>query len=308
MATSVKTQTLLIDKFPDFHAPGFDMVRFNEQFHNSNMIIHAQSADVEYALHWGPLSVKCAFNGEENYESGNGRYVVDRETFLVFNNGKMYSSWISSPSTVESFTLNITPKFEQRALKSIRPTDVQLEDPFDEAPIDFRFTEKLYDHDALVSPVVKQIRELAKDFSNKRSQLDLMFFMVMENLLLLQNGTNAEIDRIDKTRLSTRIEIYERLVRAKDFIRSCYREDIGLDDMAGVACMNTFYFLRQFRKVFHTTPHKFLMERRLTVAAELLRGGGRVQDVCIEVGFNDPSSFGKLFRRRYGVTPASLRT
>jgi AraC family transcriptional regulator len=297
------TPILVMSEFPDFHEPGFDIDRYNQRFYNSNVIIRASARAVEYPLHWGPLSVKCSFNGEEHYRTSQSHYAVDDDHFLVFNNGKMYSSRIDSFSEVDSLTLNIAPRFEQAALRSVTTSaDRQLDDPFNDQPNDFHFTERLYRHGSLVTPV---IQKFAKASAN---ELDLLFHELMEHLLSLQEQTRADIARISKIKRSTRLEIYKRLQRAKDYMHSCYHNELLIDDIAQVACMNSFYFLREFRKAFNITPHQFLTERRLQVANRLLRTTDRtITEICGEVGFNDLSSFGKLFRRRYGFSPTDLR-
>jgi AraC family transcriptional regulator len=291
------TPTMVMDRFPDFNQPGFDIERYNQRFHNSNVIIRASAKSVSYPSHWGPLSVKCVLRGEENYETSNGKYTVDEDHFLIFNNGKTYSSWIDFPAEVNSLTLNIAPAFEQKALRSIhRSAAQQLDDPFDNSEVDFRFTERIYHHGHLVTRAIRQIND------------DESFYALMEDLLALQTCTNQEIQKIDKVKTSTRKEIYERLLRARDYMYSCYRNNISLDDIAEVACMNTFYLIRQFRKAFGVTPHQFLTRRRMEVANRLIRRTDLpVSVVCSDVGFNDVSSFGKLFRKHYGVSVSALR-
>lgn len=306
----METKTLMMDQFPDFTKPGFDIDAYNERFRNRNVVIHAKSRDVSYPLHWGPLTIKSVLSGEEHYQTNHSHYAVDNEHFLLFNNGRMYSSWISSPREVESFTLNINPAFEQHAVRSLRGTATdQLDEPFQEGHHEFRFTERLYANEHHVMPIVRSIRQLSVDFSRHNDRIDLMFYSLIEGLLSLQANTNAEIERVDRTRLSTRNEIFERLVRAKDFIYSSYSNNLSLEQMARVACMNSFYFLRQFRRTFGVTPHQLLTNRRLEAATGLLQTTDRpVNDICTEIGFSDPSSFGKLFRRRYGVSPSAFRT
>lgn len=300
---AARTETLIMKEFPDFNQPGFDIDRYNQRFHNSNVIIRARSRAVEYPEHWSPLTIKCAFNGTEHYETSNTHYTVDDDHFLVFNNGKMYSSWIESETEVDSFTLNITPAFEQQAIRSVAcKTDQQLDDPFGTEQYDLRFTERLYKHNGLVTRVLNKMWEGS-------GNTDLLFYQLMEDLVQLQSNTNLEISAIGKAKLSTRKEIFDRLIRSKDYIHSCYSKDISIEDLAGVACMNTFYFLRQFRNVFGITPHQFLTERRMEVAASLLRSTTRpVGEVCVDAGFSDLSSFAKLFRRHYGISPAAFRT
>jgi AraC-like DNA-binding protein len=204
---------------------------------------------------------------------------------------------------VESLTLNIAPGFEQTAVRSVKaPVQQQLDDPFDDKTHNYRFAEQLYQHGSLITPVIHKIARASTD------QLGPLFYELMEHLLSLQEETRMDVERIDKIKRSTRIEVYQRLQRAKDFIHSCYRNELSLDDMAQVACMNSFYFLRQFRKAFNITPHQFLVERRMQAANKLLRSTDlSITEICTEVGFNDLSSFGKLFRRRYGLSPTDLR-
>jgi AraC family transcriptional regulator len=297
------TPALIMSEFPDFNVPGFDIDKYNQRFYNSNVVIHASAKAVEYPLHWSPLSIKCSFNGEEHYETKQFHYAVDDDHFLVFNSGKMYSSWIDSHTEVKSLTLNIAPRFEQAALRSIKAcVERQLDDPFNDKMYDHRFAERLYSNGSLVTPVVRKIAEAST------GQLDGLFYELMEHLFSLEEETSLAVQQITKVKASTRTEIFERLHRAKDYIHSCYRNNLSLDEVAGVACMNTFYFLREFRKAFDITPHQFLIERRMHAAKRLLQTTDlSVTEICNNVGFSDLSSFGKLFHRYYGFSPSALR-
>src|SRR5437764_2968 len=108
-----------MSEFPDFNAPGFDIVSYNQRFHNSNIIINASAVRVGFPEHWGGLSVKGAFGGYEYYESGDDFYAVNASNYLVFNEGRNYSSFIDSKTTVESFTINFTPELERLAWHSL---------------------------------------------------------------------------------------------------------------------------------------------------------------------------------------------
>lgn len=301
----VATPTLVMDKFPDFNEPGFDVDKYNQRFYNSNVVIRASAKSVEYPTHWTPLSLKCVLQGEEHYETSNSRYLVDASHFLIFNNGKMYSSHIDSPVEVQSFTLNIAPAFERSALRSIQDSATQLlDDPFNNDANEFRFTETLYPHGSFMTGIMKRIDTT----SRKGQSVDLHFYELMEGLFRLQTETNSRIRGIGKMKHSTKKEIFERLVRARDYIHSCYSNDLSVDEMARVACMNAFYFIRQFRNFFGITPHQFLTQRRMDVAKTLLQNNNRsISEVCFDVGFSDASSFSKLFRRYHGFAPSARR-
>jgi AraC-like DNA-binding protein len=59
-----------------------------------------------------------------------------------------------------------------------------------------------------------------------------------------------------------------------------------------------------------TTPTAFITEQRLEAAARKLAGGddcGRITDLALDLGFNDPAYFARVFRTRYQVSPNAYR-
>ena len=103
-------------------------------------------------------------------------------------------------------------------------------------------------------------------------------------------------------------DIHQRLCRARSFIDECYDLPLDLREISKQACLSRYHFLRLFRDAFETTPHQYLIHRRIEKAKELLLSGRlSVTDVCFEVGFESLGSFSALFRRRVGDAPVSYR-
>jgi len=107
---------------------------------------------------------------------------------------------------------------------------------------------------------------------------------------------------------SDRSDLYKRLCRARQFIDDFYDLPLDLAEISKQACLSRFHFLRLFRDTFQTTPHQYLIQRRIEKAKELLRSKPvSVTDVCFEVGFQSLGSFSSLFRRCVGDGPAKYR-
>jgi AraC-like DNA-binding protein len=103
-------------------------------------------------------------------------------------------------------------------------------------------------------------------------------------------------------------DLYERLCRARRYIDECYDLPLDLTEISKQACLSRYHFLRLFRDTFETTPHQYLIQRRIERAKELLRSRGlSVTDVCFEVGFQSLGSFSSLFRRCVGHAPINYR-
>jgi AraC-like DNA-binding protein len=110
------------------------------------------------------------------------------------------------------------------------------------------------------------------------------------------------------TKPTTGSEVHERLWRARAFINENFHEPLDLDEISQEACLSRYHFLRLFREEFATTPHQYLIDRRIEKAKELLRHRRMtVTDVCFEVGFQSLGSFSTLFRQRVGDAPVNYR-
>jgi AraC-like DNA-binding protein len=81
-------------------------------------------------------------------------------------------------------------------------------------------------------------------------------------------------------------------------------QPLTLDELAGVAGLSPFHFLRSFRAQHHVTPRQMLMAERLLRAKQMLAAGRRPAEVAQAVGLADQSHLTRAFVQRYGVTPA----
>jgi len=66
-------------------------------------------------------------------------------------------------------------------------------------------------------------------------------------------------------------------------------------------------FKRDFKKAFHTTPQRWLTQKRLELAHyHLSEKKGKPVDVCYEVGFENLSHFSYAFKKHFGYPPTAL--
>ncbi len=85
-------------------------------------------------------------------------------------------------------------------------------------------------------------------------------------------------------------------------------EDLGLPQLAKLCGMSLSMFKNEFRRCFHSSPHRWLTERRLAHGRlQLVTSGRSIAEIADECRFNNASHFIKLFKERYRVTPAVYR-
>ena len=103
-------------------------------------------------------------------------------------------------------------------------------------------------------------------------------------------------------------DVLVHLRRARDHLDRHFAAALVLDDVARVAGMSKFHFLRSFAATYGTTPAAYLAERRIERAQDLLRATNlTVTEVCHAVGYTSLGSFSARFRAIVGETPSGFQ-
>jgi AraC family transcriptional regulator len=98
------------------------------------------------------------------------------------------------------------------------------------------------------------------------------------------------------------------LERAIEFIEENMGGELTLDALAKVANMPISSFVRGFRNAKRMSPHKYLMQRRIERAQQLLRSSNfPIADIAYRLGFSSQSHFSTVFHLWAGESPARFR-
>jgi AraC family transcriptional regulator len=99
-----------------------------------------------------------------------------------------------------------------------------------------------------------------------------------------------------------------KLQRALEFIEANLAEDVSLAAIAAAAGLSEAHFARGFKAATGRSPHRYLIERRLERARELLRGTSkRVAQIALECGFASHGHLTTVMRESCGITPRRYR-
>jgi AraC family transcriptional regulator len=99
-----------------------------------------------------------------------------------------------------------------------------------------------------------------------------------------------------------------RLGRVLEFIRTHIEENIGIDDLASVACLSPFHFARMFRTSMGVPPHRYLSSLRLERSKEALaRSDKPLAEIALAACFSTQANFTRAFRMATGMTPGDFR-
>jgi transcriptional regulator GlxA family with amidase domain len=96
--------------------------------------------------------------------------------------------------------------------------------------------------------------------------------------------------------------------RAQDWLQKNLHRDVTISDLARHVAVSDRTLTRRFGAAIGQTPLGYLQAVRLDAARALLEAGDMpVRSVALQVGYQDASSFTRLFRQGFGLTPAAYR-
>jgi AraC family transcriptional regulator len=99
-----------------------------------------------------------------------------------------------------------------------------------------------------------------------------------------------------------------RLRRVLEFMDANLESELGVRDLAAVACLSQFHFSRAFRQATGKSPHRFISERRLERAKSMLaQGTASLAEIALICSFSSQANFTRAFSRATGLPPGEYR-
>ena len=90
----------------------------------------------------------------------------------------------------------------------------------------------------------------------------------------------------------------------RSFMEEHFDKPLDIDDYAYLTGRSVSTFQRDFKRRFHISPKKWLIQKRLDKAALLLRTtANSVNAITVEVGYENTSHFIKAFHKNFGISP-----
>ena len=96
--------------------------------------------------------------------------------------------------------------------------------------------------------------------------------------------------------------------KAKEYIWKNHNQNISLKQLAEAVGISPYYLSHLFRKEMGTSFMDYLTSVRISIAKNLLKETTQSTiDICLAVGYGDPSHFAKVFKKRENISPSEYR-
>ncbi|MCZ7649138.1 MAG: AraC family transcriptional regulator [Planctomycetota bacterium] len=101
----------------------------------------------------------------------------------------------------------------------------------------------------------------------------------------------------------------EGIAAAREHLHFNHQRTLAVAELARVAHMSEYHFIRRFKGATGFTPMEYLEKFRVGRAQELIltQPELRLGEVARAVGYEDPAYFSRVFRKRVGLSPRAYR-
>lgn len=158
--------------------------------------------------------------------------------------------------------------------------------------------------------LVKMLIEIKEEYMAGTSFSELSIYSrLLEMLKLIGQNYSSKSSQTNDYSISSKEDYASKFVEICDYIDAHCSEDLKLDDIADMSGFSKFYFERLFKQFTGTSFYKYVNQKRIAKASELLiEPGNSVTDVALNCGFMSISSFIRMFKLQKGCTPTEFKS
>jgi AraC-like DNA-binding protein len=162
--------------------------------------------------------------------------------------------------------------------------------------------------------VIGTISRVSREQNIKAEQLEKSKIAACFNAILSLDDCIAWIDyiialcfeNVNKRNISIDNDFVKKIVR---YITDNIDKQVTLNAAADEFNISTSYLSRMFKEHLDISFSDFISQRKLEKARELLmeQGNRNIADIAETLGYVTPAYFSKIFKEKYGITPALYR-
>jgi AraC-like DNA-binding protein len=131
--------------------------------------------------------------------------------------------------------------------------------------------------------------------------------LAIDNLVVsLAQGLMAGERGSTRPPVSRRVDV-QAVERARQFLDAHRTRVVHSTELEAVTGLTRYDLCRQFRLMLGTSPHRYLLMRRLELARDRIHRKRPLAEVACDSGFADQAHFTRVFKSAFGLTPTRYR-
>ncbi len=231
--------------------------------------------------------------GDMNYFIEGRNYLLKPYDIVLVNAGEIHKPSFLTDSTYERIIIYVSPGF----IGTYKEKDYDLNYCFDRAKKEHSNVLRIPSIDkSKLYQVCKELEhsvhdnEFAKELYQKILFLE---FMIQLNRTAISNHINY----MDSDMANS------KLLEILDYINVNLSEDITIDNLSARFYLSRYYLMHFFKEETGYTIGKYITEKRLLLAKNLVHNGSSLTEACYKSGFKNYSTFSRAFKKAFKTMP-----
>jgi len=250
---------------------------------------HNRSREGEHFVPEHTLSYQIA--GSLILSDGNTEYPSNNGSFRLIKRNQLLKFIKQPPENGEFKSLSIY--FNQQILKNISlEYGITAEETHDIQPVAEVKT------NMLINSYIHSL--LAYHQANYFDNQELIDLKLKEGILIILQANPGLKNILFNFNEPFKIDL-------EAFMNQNYHFNVHLERFAYLTGRSLATFKRDFEKLYHTTPGRWLQQKRLQEAHYLITEKGKTaSDIYLDLGFEDLSHFSYAFKKQFGEAPSRI--
>lgn len=276
-----------------------NLITMNDPFPVEVFIQNNEKSPIIVEPHWHDcIEVLCVLQGEAKQQVNEQIFYVEAHDVLVINKGDIHGTWCEKEDVCKILVLKFLPDI----IKSSSIYDSKYIYSFLQ-----RRSEQIYYLKNIAfenSNIYELFMGVLREYEKKAVAHEIFIkgYIYQIIAILIRNGT---------------LNVYQDLPQEDDlklispliaYIEKNYHENITLDQAANRVNMSYYHFSRYFKKVTGRNFKEYIDFVRVSEAEKrLISSDMLISQVAYEVGYNNLSSFNRVYKRIRGYSPSKIK-
>ena len=213
---------------------------------------------------------------------------------IIINNQELHKAFIEKGTSYERIVIWINPAY----IKSLCSDNTNLLSAFDS--FSSHKLNLLRPYPSVTEEIYNIVEKLGTACSRSDFGNDLLKKVYIIELLIYLNRTYQLPSREENM---SGVTYNDKITTIIHYINENLNGDVSLQTLSLKFYLSKYHLLREFKKNTGYTIHRYIQQKRLIMARELLRDNKQVTEVCSQCGFGDYSNFIRSFKKEFGISP-----
>ena len=143
------------------------------------------------------------------------------------------------------------------------------------------------------------VQQLIREQESEEFCAEMYCLSLLCQILVLLNRMALRTSRESEPRENADSVVY----RVLSYINEHYNEDLSLDFLANQFFISKYHLSREFGRVVGTSVYRYIIQKRLIMARQMMAAGRPTSEVYQHCGFGDYSNFYRAFKSEYQMSP-----